>query len=254
MLLLIKKYFKKLRTLQLNSSTFSFAYLILLWTSPTALAMAIANRWYTFYCSSFISFTFETLATKFRHPPLRNASGKSTPSSDLPSFSRPPNSIPNSKPSINSAPNPRGLEILSSPLNTPFMGCIIFLLHLTLNGKPFLDSTTIPNSLIPPLSTLILRTRFLGSGGDGGATGAASRDCYLNMFTVNNRCYSVKLFYIFRSVNIDENLGLINPLVSSSTTFEFMFEILKREPLMECLICIFWLRWRLCRVKFFGIG
>ncbi|XP_022922055.1 protein RTF2 homolog [Cucurbita moschata] len=59
---------------------------------------------------------------------------------------------------------------------------IVSSFYFTLNGKPLLDSTTIPCSLIPPLSTLILRTRVLGGGGDGGATGAESRDCYLNMY------------------------------------------------------------------------
>ncbi|KAG6589783.1 Replication termination factor 2, partial [Cucurbita argyrosperma subsp. sororia] len=59
---------------------------------------------------------------------------------------------------------------------------IVSSFYFTLNGKPLLDSTTIPCSLIPPLSTLILRARVLGGGGDGGATGAESRDCYLNMY------------------------------------------------------------------------
>lgn len=54
--------------------------------------------------------------------------------------------------------------------------------YFTLNGKPLHDSTAIPSSLIPPLSTLVLRNRVLGGGGDGGATGAESRDCYLKMY------------------------------------------------------------------------
>ncbi|CAK9329722.1 unnamed protein product [Citrullus colocynthis] len=121
--------------------------------------MAIANRRYTFYSSSFISLTFETLATKFHPPPLRNALGKSTPSSDLPSFSRPPNSIPNQ-------------DLKFFLLLETLVSRVASSSYFTLNGIPFLDSTTIPSSLIPPLFTLILRTRFLGGGGDGGATGA----------------------------------------------------------------------------------
>ncbi|KAK7291967.1 hypothetical protein RIF29_07547 [Crotalaria pallida] len=54
--------------------------------------------------------------------------------------------------------------------------------YFTLNGKPLLDQTPLLSPLITPLSTLILRSRFLGGGGDGGATGAESRDCYLNMY------------------------------------------------------------------------
>ncbi|XP_027329920.1 protein RTF2 homolog [Abrus precatorius] len=52
--------------------------------------------------------------------------------------------------------------------------------YFTLNGKPLSDHTPLPQ--IPPLSTLTLRHRLLGGGGDGGATGAESRDCYLNMY------------------------------------------------------------------------
>ncbi|EEF38835.1 conserved hypothetical protein [Ricinus communis] len=52
----------------------------------------------------------------------------------------------------------------------------------TLNGKPLLDSTPIPNPQITSLSTLVLHSRLPGGGGDGGATGAESRDCYLNMY------------------------------------------------------------------------
>lgn len=54
--------------------------------------------------------------------------------------------------------------------------------YFTLNGRPLDDSSRILGSKIAPLSTLILRTRARGGGGDGGATGAESRDCYLNMY------------------------------------------------------------------------
>ncbi|XP_051150500.1 uncharacterized protein LOC127264937 isoform X2 [Andrographis paniculata] len=53
----------------------------------------------------------------------------------------------------------------------------------TLNGKLLPDSTSLfRNPSIAPLSTLTLHVRLLGGGGDGGATGAESRDCYLNMY------------------------------------------------------------------------
>jgi hypothetical protein len=54
--------------------------------------------------------------------------------------------------------------------------------YFTLNGKPLKDSTCLPNPQITPLCTLILQVRLSGGGGDGGATGAESRDCYLNMY------------------------------------------------------------------------
>ncbi|CBI36519.3 unnamed protein product, partial [Vitis vinifera] len=54
----------------------------------------------------------------------------------------------------------------------------------TLHGKALHDSSTLQKSGINPLSTLVLRFRLPGGGGDGGATGAESRDCYLNMYAV----------------------------------------------------------------------
>ncbi|KAK1293629.1 hypothetical protein QJS10_CPB17g00222 [Acorus calamus] len=54
-------------------------------------------------------------------------------------------------------------------------------IYFSFNGRPLPDSSTL--SGIPPHSTLTLRSRaLLGGGGDGGATGAESRDCYLKMY------------------------------------------------------------------------
>ncbi|KAL8217120.1 hypothetical protein R6Q57_023957 [Mikania cordata] len=52
----------------------------------------------------------------------------------------------------------------------------------TLNGRILPDSATVETSDVTNSSTLSLRFRLLGGGGDGGATGAESRDCYLNMY------------------------------------------------------------------------
>ncbi|GER46987.1 polynucleotidyl transferase [Striga asiatica] len=58
-------------------------------------------------------------------------------------------------------------------------------LFFTLNGKPLSDATPLlQNSPIAPLSTLTLHLRLRAGGGDGGTTGAESRDCYLNMYAV----------------------------------------------------------------------
>ncbi|KAJ0091477.1 hypothetical protein Patl1_14768 [Pistacia atlantica] len=63
--------------------------------------------------------------------------------------------------------------------NYPFLSSFYF----TLNGKTLDESTPLfQNPQIAPLSTLYLRQRVFGGGGDGGATGAESRDCYLNMY------------------------------------------------------------------------
>ncbi|OMO90897.1 hypothetical protein COLO4_18779 [Corchorus olitorius] len=56
--------------------------------------------------------------------------------------------------------------------------------YFSLNGKPLSDSTLLPNPQITNLSTLLLLPRFSAGGGDGGATGAESRDCYLKMYAV----------------------------------------------------------------------
>ncbi|PIA40251.1 hypothetical protein AQUCO_02500150v1 [Aquilegia coerulea] len=52
-------------------------------------------------------------------------------------------------------------------------------LYFTSNGKPLDDSSTLEKN-----NDLILRIKAYGGGGDGGATGAESRDCYLNMYAV----------------------------------------------------------------------
>ncbi|CAA3019857.1 protein RTF2 homolog [Olea europaea var. sylvestris] len=58
-------------------------------------------------------------------------------------------------------------------------------LFFSLNGKLLVDSTPLfQNPQIGPLSTLTVHLRHNGGGGDGGATGAESRDCYLNMYAV----------------------------------------------------------------------
>lgn len=64
---------------------------------------------------------------------------------------------------------------LPQPLQT-----LIPSLYFTLNGRP-LSPSSLPS--VSSLSTLILRIRLPGGGGDGGATGAESRDCYLNMYS-----------------------------------------------------------------------
>lgn len=54
--------------------------------------------------------------------------------------------------------------------------------YFTFNGRTLDDSAPISSVAISNLSTLILHRRLRGGGGDGGATGAESRDCYLNMY------------------------------------------------------------------------
>lgn len=53
---------------------------------------------------------------------------------------------------------------------------------VSLDGKPLNGSTRIKVSKLPSVSMLTLYPRLRGGGGDGGATGAESRDCYLKMY------------------------------------------------------------------------
>lgn len=83
----------------------------------------------------------------------------------------------------NPSPNPTLDHLKSSlfPSTSIPRGSFFF----TLNGKPLSDSTPLlQNHQITPFSTLTLHLRLHGGGGDGGATGAESRDCYLNMYAV----------------------------------------------------------------------
>ncbi|KAK1429216.1 hypothetical protein QVD17_11421 [Tagetes erecta] len=52
----------------------------------------------------------------------------------------------------------------------------------TFNGRVLSDSDTVEHAGVTNSSTLTLNFRLRGGGGDGGATGAESRDCYLNMY------------------------------------------------------------------------
>ncbi|XP_031490782.1 uncharacterized protein LOC116257902 [Nymphaea colorata] len=54
--------------------------------------------------------------------------------------------------------------------------------YFSLNGKSLGDLSSLSDASVRRFSTLFLRLRALGGGGDGGATGAESRDCYLNMY------------------------------------------------------------------------
>lgn len=55
-------------------------------------------------------------------------------------------------------------------------------LALLFSGKPLPDSATLLSAGVPDLATLSLHFPLRGGGGDGGATGAESRDCYLKMY------------------------------------------------------------------------
>ncbi|EPS61282.1 hypothetical protein M569_13513, partial [Genlisea aurea] len=71
------------------------------------------------------------------------------------------------------------LSSLPPTVRLPPMSSLFF----TMDRKIVSDSTPIFNgSPMPAFSTLRIDHRIRGGGGDGGATGAESRDCYLNMY------------------------------------------------------------------------
>ncbi|KAK9670032.1 hypothetical protein RND81_13G172100 [Saponaria officinalis] len=53
---------------------------------------------------------------------------------------------------------------------------------LSFNGKTLPDTANLTTLGIRPWSTVLAHVKAAGGGGDGGATGAESRDCYLNMY------------------------------------------------------------------------
>ena len=86
--------------------------------------------------------------------------------------------IPTKTLTLTPTPNQTLHHLKLSLLSTQSLSSFYF----TLNGKTLPDSTPLQIPQIAPLSTLILHSRLPGGGGDGGATGAESRDCYLHMY------------------------------------------------------------------------
>ncbi|OVA10310.1 Protein of unknown function DUF602 [Macleaya cordata] len=106
-------------------------------------------------------------------------------------------------------------------------------LYFSFHGKPLQDTSTISNSQIGPFSNLILRIRVSGGGGDGGATGAESRDCYLNMYAVK------------KPDKVDPNETRLSRWTTCSLSFEPLKppcvidrigNLFNKEPLVEALL------------------
>ncbi|KAE9601735.1 hypothetical protein Lal_00040606 [Lupinus albus] len=106
-------------------------------------------------------------------------------------------------------------------------------LYFTLNGKPLLDETPLSTSLIAPFSTLILRSRLFGGGGDGGATGAESRDCYLNMYAEKK---PDKVDPNEQRLSKWLNCALSNETLSEPCVIDKLGNIFNKESLVEALI------------------
>ncbi|KAG4942670.1 hypothetical protein AAZX31_17G073100 [Glycine max] len=103
--------------------------------------------------------------------------------------------------------------------------------YFTFNGKPLPDKT--PLSQFPPLSTLSLRSRLPGGGGDGGATGAESRDCYLNMYADKK---PDKVDPNEQRLSKWHNCALSNEPLREPCVIDKLGNIFNKESLVEALL------------------
>ncbi|KAM1178074.1 hypothetical protein ACFX2G_017848 [Malus domestica] len=128
-----------------------------------------------------------------------------------------------------------------SPIQTPTLrhlklsvfSHVLPSLYFTLNGKPLNDSTPLFDSQITPLSTLILRIRALGGGGDGGATGAESRDCYLKMYAEKK---PDKVDPNEQRLSKWLNCALSNEPLKEPCVMDFLGNVFNKEALVEALL------------------
>lgn len=105
--------------------------------------------------------------------------------------------------------------------------------YFTLDGKPLPDDTPLSITRIAPLSTLVLQSRLLGGGGDGGATGAESRDCYLNMYAEKK---PDKVDPNEQRLSKWQNCALSNEPLREPCVIDKLGNIFNKESLVEALI------------------
>ncbi|CAH1420238.1 unnamed protein product [Lactuca virosa] len=104
---------------------------------------------------------------------------------------------------------------------------------LTVNGRLLSDSDTVENSGVTSLSTLSLRFRLSGGGGDGGATGAESRDCYLNMYAEKkpDKCDPNE-----QRLSKWLNCALSNEPLKHPIVVDYLGNLFNKQPLVEALL------------------
>ncbi|CAJ1944806.1 unnamed protein product [Sphenostylis stenocarpa] len=129
--------------------------------------------------------------------------------------------------SVQSTINHRTLSDVKRSLFPQSHQCFYF----TLNGKPLPDETILWG--IAPLSTLSLRSRLLGGGGDGGATGAESRDCYLNMYADKK---PDKVDPNEQRLSKWHNCALSNEPLREPCVIDKLGNIFNKEALVEALL------------------
>ncbi|RAL37731.1 hypothetical protein DM860_000425 [Cuscuta australis] len=105
--------------------------------------------------------------------------------------------------------------------------------YFTLNGKLIPDPTPVKSSIISPLSTLTMRLRLVGGGGDGGATGAESRDCYLKMYAIKK---PDKIDPNERRLSKWLNCTLSNEPLKHPVVIDKLGNLFNKEALVEALL------------------
>ncbi|KAK7329955.1 hypothetical protein VNO77_24138 [Canavalia gladiata] len=122
-------------------------------------------------------------------------------------------------------------ETLSDLKRSLFPQHLFSSFYFTLHGKPLPDHTPLPQ--IAPLSTLTLRYRLRGGGGDGGATGAESRDCYLNMYADKK---PDKVDPNEQRLSKWHNCALSNEPLREPCVIDKLGNIFNKESLVEALL------------------
>ncbi|XP_057419234.1 uncharacterized protein LOC130713487 [Lotus japonicus] len=105
--------------------------------------------------------------------------------------------------------------------------------YFTLHGKPLPDDTPLSIPQIAPLSTLVLQSRLRGGGGDGGATGAESRDCYLKMYSEKK---PDKVDPNEQRLSKWQNCALSNEPLREPCVIDKLGNIFNKEALVEALL------------------
>jgi hypothetical protein len=103
----------------------------------------------------------------------------------------------------------------------------------TFNGRPLADSATLRSSRVTSSSTLTLQFRLRGGGGDGGATGAESRDCYLNMYAVKK---PDKVDPNEQRLSKWLNCAISNEPLKHPVVIDFLGNVFNKEKLVEALL------------------
>ncbi|XP_042488581.1 replication termination factor 2 [Macadamia integrifolia] len=139
--------------------------------------------------------------------------------------------VPSRALTVNPNQTLRHLKLSFLPPTTPSQ--TLNSIYFTFNGKPLHDSATLFDSRILPFSHLLLRIKVSGGGGDGGATGAESRDCYLNMYAVK------------KPDKVDPNETRLSRWTTCALSFEplkhpcvidRLGNVFNKEPLVEALL------------------